>query len=101
MGITCDRLHYFIVKLPETKDGFDCITTWVDRLTRRVHFVKIKSSDTAVDTAKSFFANIFKLHGLPDNIVSDRDPKFTSEFWKHLMQLCGVQLKMSTSRHPD
>jgi len=91
----------FIVKLPETKDGFDCITTWVDRLTRRVHFVKSKSSDTAVDTAKSFFANIFKLHGLPDNIVSDRDPKFTSEFWKHLMQLCGVQLKMSTSRHPD
>ena len=91
----------FIVKLPITKDGYDCITTWVDRLTRRVHFVKSKSTDTAVDTAQSFFSNIFKLHGLPDNIVSDRDPKFTSEFWKHLMKLCGVQLKMSSSRHPQ
>ena len=91
----------FIVKLPKTKDGFDAITTWVDRLTRRVHFVKSKTTDTAVDTASSFFSNIFKLHGLPDNIVSDRDAKFTSAFWKELMKICGIQLKMSSSRHPQ
>ena len=63
--------------------------------------MKSKSTESAVDTAKSFFANIFKLNGLPDNIVSDRDPKFNSEFWKQLMKLCGVQLKMSTSRNPQ
>jgi len=91
----------FIVRLPKTKEGYDAITTWVDRLTRRVHFVRCKTSDNAVDVANAFFANIFKLHGLPDSIVSDRDSKFTSEFWKRLMKLAGVQLKMSSSRHPQ
>ncbi len=91
----------FIVKLPKTKKGYDAITTWVDRLTRRVHFLKSKTTDTAVDVANDFFEHIFKHHGLPDNIVSDRDPKFTSEFWKRLMELSGVKLKMSTSRHPQ
>jgi len=91
----------FIVHLPKTKDGYDAITTWVDRLSRRVHFIKCKTTDTAVDVADSFFTNIFKHHGLPDSIVSDRDSKFTSEFWKRLMELCGIKLKMSTSRHPQ
>lgn len=91
----------FIVQLPKTKDGYDAITTWVDRLTRRVHFLKCKTSDTAVNVADAFFANIFKLHGLPDSIVSDRDSKFTSAFWKRLMELSGIHLKMSSSRHPQ
>ena len=91
----------FIVSLPKTKDGYDAIITWVDRLTRRVHFLKAKGTDTAEDTANAFFANIFKHHGLPDNVVSDRDSKFTSKFWGRLMELCGVKLKMSTSRHPQ
>ena len=91
----------FIVRLPRTKDGYDAITTWVDRLTRRVHFLKSHTNDTAEDTANAFFSNIFKHHGLPDNITSDRDPKFTSKFWSHLMSLCGIKLKMSTSRHPQ
>ena len=91
----------FIVSLPKTKNGFNSITTWVDRLSRRVHFIPSKEADTAVDVANAFYSNIFKLHGIPDNIVSDRDPKFTSKFWKRLMELCGIQLKMSTSRHPQ
>ena len=91
----------FIVSLPKTKNGYNCITTWVDRLSRRVHFIPSKEEDTAVDVANSFYKNIFKYHGMPDSIVSDRDPKFTSKFWKKLMELLGVQLKMSTSRHPQ
>ena len=91
----------FIVSLPKTKDGYDAITTWVDRLTRRVHFIKSRGTDTAEDVANAFFSNIFKLHGLPDNVVSDRDRNFTSKFWDCLMELCGVKLKMSTSRHPQ
>ena len=91
----------FIVSLPLTKNGFDCITTWVDRLSRRVHFIPSKESDTAVDVANAFFKNVFKNHGMPDSIVSDRDPKFKSKFWQRLMELCGVKLKMSTSRHPQ
>lgn len=70
----------FIVKLPKTKNGFDCITTWVDRLSRRVHFFPSREENTAVDVGNAFFRNIFQHHGLPDSIVSDRDPKFTSKF---------------------
>ena len=73
----------------------------MDRLSKRVHFIPSKDSDTAVDVANSFFKNMFPYHGMPDSIVSDRDPKFKSKFWKRLMQLLGVQLKMSTSRHPQ
>ena len=91
----------FIVKLPKTKNGYDSITTYVDRLSRRVHFIPSKDSDTAVDVANDFFSHLFKQHGMPDSIVSDRDPKFTSKFWKRLMELCGVKLKMSSSRHPQ
>ena len=91
----------FIVGLPVTKNGFDAITTWVDRFTRRVHFIPSHSTDTAVDVAGTFFKNIFSQHGLPEKIVSDRDPKFVSKFWKHLMRLCDIQLKISSSRHPQ
>jgi hypothetical protein len=49
---------------------------------------------------KSVYGNDFKLHGLPDEIVSDRDPQFSSKFWRALMDICDVKLKISTSRHP-
>ena len=91
----------FIVKLPKTKNGFECITMWVDRLNRRVHFFPSREEDTAVDVANAFFHHIFKHHGLPDSIVSDRDPKFTSKFWSHLLSLCGIKSQMSTSHHPQ
>ena len=89
----------FIVKLPVTKRGFDSITTWVDRLSRRVHFIPSHTSDTATDVANSIFTNIFKLHGLPDSIVSDKDPNFTSNFWKELMKLCGTRCQISSNHH--
>lgn len=91
----------FITHLPITESGFDCITTYVDRYSKRIHLIPSKSSDSATDVAEGFFKNIFRLHGLPDSIVSDRDPKLTSKFWSHLMSCCGIQLKMSTSRHPQ
>ena len=89
------------MKLPRTKHGFDSITKWVDRLSHRVHFIPSRVDDTAVDVASSFFGNVFKLHGLPDSIVSDRDPKFTSRFWQHLLSLCGIRSQMSSSHHPQ
>lgn len=91
----------FIVKLPTTARGFDAIATWVDRLSRRVRFIACKDTDKAQDVALSFFTQIFPHHGLPDAIISDRDPKFTSQFWEELMKLCGVQLRMSSSKHPQ
>lgn len=91
----------FITHLPTTKSGYDCITTFVDRFSKRIHLVASNGTDTAIDVANCFFDDIFRLHGIPDSIVSDRDPKFTSKFWSHLMNRCGIQLKMSTSRHPQ
>ena len=91
----------FIVSLPKTTRGFDAIATWVDRLSRRVHFVPSHVTDTAVQVAESFFHNIFRHHGLLDNLVSDSDPKFTSKFWSHLMSMCGIRTQMSTSHHPQ
>ena len=89
----------FIVNLPETNGSFDAITTYVDRLSRRVRFVASRTTDTAVDCANVFFVTLFRNHGLPYSIVSDRNLEFTLKFWKRLMELCGVKLKMSTSRH--
>lgn len=91
----------FIVGLPETKNGFDSIITFVDRFSKRPHFLPCKSTDTAVEAAKLFIDNVFKHHGLPNSIVSDRDPKFTSNFWSELMKLLKIQLKMSTASHPQ
>ena len=91
----------FIVHLPKTKNGFDAITTWVDRLSRRIHLIPSHTSDNALHTAKGFFDTIYRHHGLPDEILSDRDSKFVSRFWTELMRLAGVTLRISSSHHPQ
>lgn len=91
----------FITGLPKTASGHDAITTYIDRFSKRVHFLATSSTASAETVAKDFYCNIFKLHGLPDSIVADRDPRFTSRFWTALMRICDVQLKMSTSHHPQ
>ena len=66
----------FIVHLPKTKSGHDAITTYVDRFSKRVHSIAIKTTEDAIQVANNFYHEIFRLHGIPDSIVSDRDPKF-------------------------
>ena len=91
----------FVVQLPKTKRGFDAILVVVDRLTKRLHLIPTFTTATAPDTAKTFMDQIFRLHGLPKTIVSDRDPKFVSKFWKTLFKQLGVQLAFSTAYHPQ
>jgi hypothetical protein len=91
----------FITGLPKTASGNEQICVWVDRLTKMVHFVAAPGEATAKDVARIFVDNIFKLHGLPLEIVSDRDPKFTSDFWAELMNILGVKRAMSTAAHPQ
>ena len=69
----------------------------VDRLTKYVHFIALAHPYTASKVASVF---VFKLHGMPASIVSDRDPIFTSHFWKELMKLQGVDLAMLSAYHP-
>src|SRR5690349_20952584 len=91
----------FIVHLPKTKAGFDAIVVFVDTFSKMTHFAPTKTTATAPDTARLFFDHIFRLHGLPTSIVSDRDAKFTSKFWKTLFQTLGTKLAMSTAFHPQ
>jgi Chromo (CHRromatin Organisation MOdifier) domain len=65
------------------------------------HFIPTTSTITSKQTADLFLENIFRYHGLPDDIVSDRDPKFTAKFWRSLNKALGIRLLMSTSSHPQ
>ena len=91
----------FIVQLPLTKQGHDAIVVFVDRLTKRAHFQAMHTSATAPEVAKLFFSVIFKNHGLPRVIVSDRDAKFPSHFWQALFKQLGTKTAMSTAFHPQ
>ncbi len=71
----------FIVSLPESGQGFDCIFTIVDRFSRFVKFIPCQTSMDAVDCSRLFFEHWVCVYGMPSKIISDRDVKFTSKFW--------------------
>jgi len=71
----------FVVGLPRTVKGYDSIWVIVDRLTKSVHFLPVKSVYTAAQYARIYLDNIVSLHGIPIFIVSDRGTQFTSRFW--------------------
>ena len=73
----------------------------VDRLTKYVHFVLISHPYTAAKIASLYMQYIFKFHGMPISVVSDRDVTFTSLFWTELFRLQGTDLAMSTAYHPQ
>jgi hypothetical protein len=73
----------------------------VDRLTKFAHFFAIPSDYSAAQVAELFFREIFRLHGLPKTIVSDRDSRFMGGFWQELFRLVGTELTPSTSYHPQ
>ena len=89
----------FIVHLPMTKNGFDCIWVVVDYLSNRAHFIPTRTNVNAKEVAKLFIENIFKLHGVPEVIVSDRASKFIISFWKCFHSLMGTKLGLSTANH--
>ncbi|XP_058761197.1 uncharacterized protein LOC131634544 [Vicia villosa] len=91
----------FIVGLPRTRGGYDSIWVIVDRLTKSAHFLPVKTTHKVIHLARLFIAEIVRLHGVPSSIVSDRDPKFTSRFWKMFHKELGTRLDMSTSNHPQ
>ena len=82
-------------------NGHTVIMVIVDRLTKYAHFVALRHPYTAVTIAKSFIANVVRLHGVSTSIVSDRDKVFISSFWQTLFQLQGTKLRMSSSYHPQ
>ena len=79
----------FITQLPEAQ-GFNGIFVVVDRFSKYATFVPMKSQCKAADVAKLFFRHVVKYWGLPLNIVSDRDARFTGKFWPALFKLLGT-----------
>jgi hypothetical protein len=82
-------------------DDVDYIWVVLCRLTSLVHLIPLRTTTTAAQLAPIFMSQIVRLHGLPETIVSDRDPKFTSQFWTETHRLLGIKLAKSTAFHPQ
>jgi len=79
----------FVTSLPNTPKGNDVIWVVVDRLTKLAHFILINITFPVAQLAEIYIRDTVKLHGVPSSIVSDRDPMFTSRFWKSLQEALG------------
>jgi hypothetical protein len=90
----------FIEALPRV-NGKSVILTVVDRFSKYCHFVPLAHPYSAESVAQVFFAEIVRLHGVPQSLVSVRDPVFTSTFWRELMRLTGTKLHMTSAFHPQ
>jgi hypothetical protein len=90
----------FVSSLPMIK-GYDSVLVTVDHLTRMAHFTPCRCDITSKQTAELFVKEVIRLHGVPQVLVSDRDPLLTADFWASLWQLLGTRLNMSTARRPQ
>jgi IS30 family transposase len=91
----------FIVGLPRTRDGYDSIWVIVDRLTKVVHFIPVKTTYTGLKLAELYISRIVCLRGVPKKIVSDRGTQFTSRFWQKLHESMDTKLNFSSAYHPQ
>ncbi|GJW80659.1 retrotransposable element Tf2 [Tanacetum coccineum] len=99
-GMRFSRMD-FVTGLPTTQKRHDAIWVVVDRLTKSAHFLPIRKNYGISKLAEIFRQEIIRLHGTLTSIVSDKDPKFTSRFWKGLQKAWGTRLKFSTAFHPQ
>jgi hypothetical protein len=90
----------FVEGLPKSQ-GFDVILVVIDKLTKYGHFLPLKHPFSAAQAAQTFVNSIYKLHGLPHCIISDRDEIFTSKLWQELFHLTDTQLLMISAYHPQ
>lgn len=96
----------FVVQLPTTKEGNNAIMVVVDRLSKERHYIPCRAGDedqglSAEATAQMFYTHIWRLHGLPSTIVSDRGSQFVNRLWTYLCQMLQITAKLSTAFHPQ
>jgi hypothetical protein len=91
----------FITGLPGTGKQHDSIMVVVDKITKAIHFIPLKTTHKATNVTNIFMREGARLHGIPKTILSDRDPKFTSNFWKGLFKGFKTNMNFSTTYHPE
>jgi transposase InsO family protein len=90
----------FVVELPDAH-GFDAVMSVVDTLSKRTHFIPTHTTVNAEGAARLFLHHVWKLHGLPSKVVSDRGTQFVAGFTKELYKLLGIKIAASTAYHPQ
>ena len=90
-----------ITALPRSRSGNDAIVVFVDKLVKLNHYVACKTTVSAPELATIFIREVVRLHGVPESILSDRDPRFTANFWRAFWSQLGTTLTMSTAYHPQ
>ncbi|KAJ1692761.1 hypothetical protein LUZ63_009459 [Rhynchospora breviuscula] len=91
----------FVTGLPRTVKRYEAIWVIVDTLTKIAHFIPLKAEVSGRELAELFFRYQIKYHGCPETIISDRDTRFTSHFWKSFQESMGTKLNFSTAHHPQ
>jgi hypothetical protein len=89
----------FAGPFPHSKGDFDSILVAVCRLTKMVHLIPCRTTDTAEQVADQLVSGVIKLHGIPDDFRSDRDKIFTSRFWGRVWERLGTSVNLSTAYH--
>ena len=89
----------FVTHFPRTQQGHDAVWVIVDRLTKSAHFLAVWMTFTLERFCRLYMREIVRLHGVPISIVSDRDPRFMTHFWKSSQRAMGTQLTMSIAFH--
>jgi hypothetical protein len=91
----------FITGFPRISKQHDSIMVVVEKLTKATHFIPLKTTHKATNVANIFMREIARLHRIPKTIVSDRDPKVTSKFWKGLFKGFGTDMNFDTTYHTE
>ncbi|RAO67921.1 uncharacterized protein BHQ10_003933 [Talaromyces amestolkiae] len=90
----------FVIGLPKSKNNYDALIVIVEKFTKAVKLIPGTTKYTAIDWAKAYFRHVYPSWGLPQVIISDRDAKFTSDFWSYLFRRASVRLGITAAYHP-
>ena len=91
----------FVTHFPRTPRRHDVVWVIVDQFTKLAHFLVVRMTFTPEEFSRLYLREIVRLHGVPMSIVLDRDPRFTTHFWKSFQKAMGTQLTMSPTFHPQ
>lgn len=90
-----------ITHLPKSRSGNDAIVVWVCKFSKLRHYAACKTAISAPQLARLFLATVVRHHGMPERIISDRDPRFTAHFWRAFWTSLGTTLDMAAAYHPE